>query len=276
MSKSEKKIINGETLNFYQQDFPIDKIKDSKDLFKKVRSFLCKSYENRETYFSNPTWNFNSNTKLKESLNGDFIVRPDSKNIRFIHFILKADAGYDVTFKSDSDISIVYKSFNGRKIVDSVKQSSKEVKFELNGDGEGITESIGYVLSDEKQNYEKSFIEGYFEFEESEIDKSADKKLEKMTDDVFVKIFNGTVNKSYSIEQTKTASGEHIEIVFASEKYLNECKKWLKDSWKKESKNMTIDGNIMLIHSDSKTLKLFESLIASDDDYGCPKCTIKS
>ena len=46
------------------------------------------------------------------------------------------------------------------KILDSVKQSSKEVKFELNGDGEGITECIGYVLSDEKQNYEKSFIEG--------------------------------------------------------------------------------------------------------------------
>jgi ribonuclease HII len=35
-----------------QQDFPIDKIKDSKDLFKKVRSFLSKSYENKETYFS--------------------------------------------------------------------------------------------------------------------------------------------------------------------------------------------------------------------------------
>jgi hypothetical protein len=276
MSKSEKKCINGETFLFYQQDFPIDKIKDSKDLFKKVRAFLSKSYEYKETYFSNPTWTFNSNINLKESFDGDFVIRPNSKNIRFIHFILKADAGYDFTLKSDSDISIVYKSFNGRKIVDSVKQSSKEVKFELNGDGEGITESIGYVLSDEKQNYEKSFIEGYFEFEESEIDKSADKKLEKITDDVFVKIFNGTVNKNYSIEQTKTASGEHIEIVFASEKYLNECKKWLKDSWKKESKNMTINGNIMLIHSDSKTLKLFEALIANDDDYGCPKCSIKS
>ena len=276
MSKSEKKIINGESLNFYQQDFPIDKIKDSKDLFKKVRSFLCKSYENRETYFSNPTWTFNNNINLKESFNGDFIVRPDSKNIRFIHFILKADAGYDVTFKSDSDVSIVYKSFNGRKIVDAVKQSSKEVKFELNGDGEGITESIGYVLNDEKQNYEKSFIEGYFEFEESEIDKSADKKLEKIIDNVFVEIFNDTVNKSYSKEQTKSANGEHIEIVFTSKKYLIECKKWLIDSWKKESKNMTINENIMLIHSDSKTLKLFEALIASDDDYGCPKCTIKS
>jgi len=275
MSKSEKKIINGETLNFYQQDFPIDKIKDSKDLFNKIRSFLCRSYENKETHFSNPTWNFNSNTKLNESLNGDFIIRPDSKNIRFIHFILKADAGYDVTFKSDSDISIVYKSFNGRKILDSVKQSSKEVKFELNGDGEGITESIGYVLSDEKQNYEKSFIEGYFEFEESEIDKSADKKLEKITHDVFVKIFNGTVNKNYSIEQIKTSSGEHIEIVFASEKYLNECKKWLRDSWNKESKNMTIDGNIMRIHSNLKSLELFKALIANDDDYGCPKCSIK-
>ena len=64
MSKSEKKIINGETLGFYQQDFPIDKIKDSKDLFKKVRSFLSKSYENKETYFSNPTWTFNSNINL--------------------------------------------------------------------------------------------------------------------------------------------------------------------------------------------------------------------
>jgi len=276
MPKTENKIINGETLNFYQRDFPIDKIKDSKDLFKKVRSFLCKSYENRETYFSNPTWNFNSNTKLKESLNGDFIIRPDSKNIRFIHFILKADAGFDVIFKSDSDISIVYKSFNGRKIVDSIKQSSKEVKYELNGDGEGITESIGYVLSDEKQNYENSFIEGHFEFEESEIDKSADKKLEKITDELFLKIFNSIENKSYSKESNKSAIGEHIEIVFSSEKYLIECKKWLKDSWKKESKNMTIDGNIMIIHSDSKTLKLFEALIASDDDYGCPKCTIKS
>ena len=39
---------------------------------------------------------------------------------------------------------------------------------------------------------------------------------------------------------------------------------------------MTISENIMLIYSDSKTLKLFEALIASDDDYGCPKCTIKS
>ena len=276
MLKIENKIINGETLSFYQQDFPIDKIKDSKDLFKKIRSFLCKSYENKETYFSNPTWTFNSNINLKESFNGDFISRPDSKNIRFIHFILKADAGYDVTFKSDSDISIVYKLFNGRKIVDTVKQSSKKVKFELNGDGEGIIESIGYVLNDEKQNYEKSFIEGYFEFEESEIDKSTDTKLKKITDDIFVKIFNGTVNKSYSKEQTKSVSDEHIEIVFASKKYLIECKKWLIDSWKKESKNMTISENIMLIYSDSKTLKLFEALIASDDDYGCPKCTIKS
>jgi hypothetical protein len=161
-------------------------------------------------------------------------------------------------------LGIVYKSFNGRKIVDSVKQSSKEVKFELNGDGEGITESIGYVLSDEKQNYEKSFIEGYFEFEESEIDKSADKKLEKITDDVFVKIFNGTVNKNYSIEQTKTASGEHIEIVFASEKYLNECKKWLKDSWKKESKNMTINGNLFS-YSDKRIKKNIEYLDGSLD-----------
>lgn len=273
MSKIQKKIINGETLNFYQQDFPIDKIKDSKDLFKKVRSFLCKSYEYRETYFSNPTWTFNNNIIIKESFNGDFIIRPDSKNIRFIHFILKADAGYDVTFKSDSDVNIVYKSFNGRKIVDAV---SKEVKFELNGDGEGITESIGYVLNDEKQNYEKSFVEGYFEFEESEIDKSADKKLQKIIDNLFVEIFNGTVNKNYSKEQTKSASSEHIEIVFTSQKYLNDCKKWLIDSWKKESKNMTINENIMLIHSDSKSLRLFEALIASDDDYGCPKCTIKS
>ena len=274
MSKTEKKI-NGETLGFYQQDFPIDKIKDSKDLFKKVRSFLCKSYENRETYLSNPIWTFNDNINLKESFNGDFIVRPDSKNIRFIHFILKADAGYDVTLKSDSDVSIVYKSFNGLKIVDSVKQSSKEVKFELNGDGEGITESIGYVLNDEKQNYEKSFIEGYFEFEESEIDKSADKKLEKIIDNVFVEIFNGTVNKSYSEEQTKSASDEHIEVVFTSQEHLIECEKWL-IGWEEKVKKMTINENIMLIHSDSETLKLFESLIGSDDDWGCPKCTIKS
>jgi hypothetical protein len=39
MSKSHNKIINGETLSIYQQDFPIDKIKDSKDLFVKVNFF---------------------------------------------------------------------------------------------------------------------------------------------------------------------------------------------------------------------------------------------
>lgn len=30
----------------------------------------------------------------------------------------------------------------------------------------------------------------------------------------------------------------------------------------------------MLIHSDSKTLKLFEALIASDDDYGFNPVTL--
>jgi hypothetical protein len=44
----------------------------------------------------------------------------------------------------------------------------------------------------------------------------------------------------------------------------------------KKKKYMTINENIMLIHSDNKSLKIFEALISNDDDYGCPKCTIKS
>ena len=276
MSKSEKKIINGETLGFYQQDFPIDKIKDSKDLFKKVRGFLSKSYEYKETYFSNPTWTFNSNINLKESFDGDFVIRPNSKNVRFIHFIFKADAGFDVTYKTDSDISIIYKSFYGRKIVEVVKQSSKEINFELNGDGDGITECIGYVLNDDKQNYEKSFIEGYFEFEEQEIDESADKKLEKITRDIFVKLFNGSVNKNFLKEEVKSTSNEYLEIIFSSEKYLKDCEKWFKDCFKKESKNMTINGNIMIIRSYTRPLPYFVVLIADEEDFGRPKCTIKS
>lgn len=276
MSKSEKKCINGETFLFYQQDFPIDKIKDSKDLFKKVRGFLSKSYEYKETYFSNPTWTFNSNINLKESFDGDFVIRPNSKNVRFIHFIFKADAGFDVTYKTDSDISIIYKSFYGRKIVEIVKQSSKEINFELNGDGDGITECIGYVLNDDKQNYEKSFIEGYFEFEEQEVDESADKKLEKITRDIFVKLFNGSVNKNFLKEEVKSTSNEYLEIIFSSEKYLKDCEKWFKDCFKKESKNMTINGNIMIIRSYTRPLPYFVVLIADEEDFGRPKCTIKS
>lgn len=165
---------------------------------------------------------------------------------------------------------------NGRKIVESVQQSNKEIISKLNGDGESISECIGYVLSDETQDYKKSFIEGYFEFEEGEIDKAADKKLEKIINDIFQEIFKGSINSNYSKVLEKSSGNEHIEIIFSSDKYLNECKKWLKDSWKKESKNMVIDENKMLIYSDAKSLKLFQALIANDDDYGCPVCTIKN